>query len=228
MQHEADRMSALAQAMSRFPALAILRGLKADTAAAVGEILVDAGFHAIEVPLQSSEAADALKTLVKTLGDRACVGAGTILDRAGVAIAADAGARFIVSPDTNPDVIEAALAASIETAPGFMTPSEGLQAIRHGARMLKLFPAARLGTDYLRDIKVVLPSNVSILAVGGVGADNLADWLNAGAIGLGIGSALFRPEDTFEGIEAKAQSISKAIIAAAPVDVRRQEGCQRD
>ncbi len=123
------------------PLIAILRGVTAAEAVAIGEAVQEAGIGIIEVPLNSPEPLQSIERLAARFGEDVLVGAGTVLDRADVRRVADAGGRIIVSPDTNAEVIAAAAAAGMVSTPGYFTPSEGFAAIRAGATALKLFPA---------------------------------------------------------------------------------------
>jgi 2-dehydro-3-deoxyphosphogalactonate aldolase len=173
------------------PIVAILRGLSPGEAASVGEALIDAGIEILEIPLNSPDPLMSIAILAKALGRRALVGAGTVTVPEQVRGVAAAGGSLIVSPNTDKDVIGTALDAGLVPIPGFMTPGEAFIAISSGAHSLKMFPAGTLGTQHLRALKDVMPRHVSIWAVGGTNVDTLADWIDAGARGIGVGSALF-------------------------------------
>jgi 2-dehydro-3-deoxyphosphogalactonate aldolase len=192
------------------PVVAILRGVKPDEVAAIGEALVAAGVRLIEVPLNSPDPFDSVRLLVETLGDRALCGAGTVLTPADVDRVAAAGGRLIVTPNTNPAVISRAVELGLEPMPGFATPSEAFAAYGAGARRLKLFPATGFGTGYLKAIREVLPRDASAWAVGGTGANNIGEWLAAGAEGIGVGGALYRPGDTASQVAERAAALVTA------------------
>ena len=135
------------------------------------------------------------------------IGAGTVLCVDDVWRAADAGARFVVSPNTDPDVIHATLKAGLESIPGIMSPSEAFTATSAGAKALKIFPAGVLGPAYIRDLTVILPQHVALFAVGGIDLGNLWRWLPAGAHGVGVGSALYRPGDDAASVAHKARAL---------------------
>ncbi|MFC4296330.1 2-dehydro-3-deoxy-6-phosphogalactonate aldolase [Novosphingobium tardum] len=175
------------------PLVAILRGVTPTTVASVGEALVEAGIRIIEVPLNSPDPFASIARLVSAVGDRAVCGAGTVLDVAGVERVAAAGGQLIVSPNTDPAVIARAMQIGIEAMPGIVTPTDAFNAVAAGAKRLKLFPAAPLGTGYLKALRDVLPLDTRIWAVGGTDAASLREWLDAGAEGIGVGGALFRP-----------------------------------
>ncbi len=197
-----------ATAMRELPLIAILRGIQPQEVIEVGEILAAGGFRMLEIPLNSPEAVTSIGIAAKHFGGRMAIGAGTVLRTEEVEAVAGAGGEFIISPDSNPAVIGATKAAGLISIPGFLTPTEAFAALRAGADMLKLFPAAVLGAGYLGDLKAVVKA--PILAVGGVGVGNCADFLRDCA-GVGIGSCLYRPGKTLEAIRCDAE----ALVAAA-------------
>lgn len=173
--------------------IAILRGLTQTQAVAVGECLYDAGFRALEVPLNSPDPLASITTLRAALPADCTVGAGTVLSAEQVRRCDDAGAEIIVSPNTDPGVIAETLRRGLRSFPGAATPSEAFAAIGAGARNIKIFPAEQVGIAGLKAWTAVLPREVGLVPVGGVDATNVAAWLDAGASGLGIGSSLYAP-----------------------------------
>lgn len=184
-----------AAALSRLPLIAILRGIAPDEAEDVGEALVLAGFSLIEVPLNSPDALDSIARLVRRLGDRAMVGAGTVLSQSAVADVAAVGGRLVIAPNTDPRVIGAATRAGLVAVPGFSTPSEAFAALEAGASALKLFPAEAASPAVLKAMRAVLGAALPIFPVGGITPEAVAPWRAAGASGFGLGSALYRPGD---------------------------------
>lgn len=180
-------------AFSRCPLVAILRGVRPDEVEAIGEVLVDAGFSLIEVPLNSPDPLNSIFRLAKRFGNRTVIGAGTVVRVVDVAAVRDAGGTMIISPNTNPHVIAASRKAALVSLPGIATPSEAFAAICSGATALKLFPAEAAGPAVLKAMHAVLPNHTRILPVGGIEADGMEAWLGAGAAGFGLGSALFKP-----------------------------------
>jgi 2-dehydro-3-deoxyphosphogalactonate aldolase len=199
------------------PIVAILRGVAPDEVLAIGEALVDAGIRLIEVPFNSPDPATSIRMLQQAFGDRAAIGGGTVLDIAAVEALAATGGTIMVTPNTNPAVIARGVELGLEPMPGFVTPSEAFQAIAAGARRLKLFPAVAFGPAYLKAVREILPKTVSVWAVGGTGADNLADWLAAGAEGIGVGGALYKPGDTAAVVGTRARALVAAWQAARSV-----------
>lgn len=178
--------------LDALPLVAILRGLEPAEAAEVGEALIEAGLTCLEVPLNSPRPLESIARLRAALGDRAIVGAGTVLTAAAVDEVAAAGGQIIISPNTDVAVIRAARAAGLVSMPGFFTPSEAFAAIGAGAQVLKLFPAEEAGPAGLKAVRAVLPAGQRVYAVGGVEPDSVAAWRSAGASGFGIGSAIYR------------------------------------
>jgi 2-dehydro-3-deoxyphosphogalactonate aldolase len=193
-------------ALKTLPLVAILRGLRPAEALGVGEVLVQAGFRIVEVPLNSPDPFDSIKLLVQALGKRAIVGAGTVLTVADVETLHAVGGQICISPNANPDVIRRAKALGMISFPAFFTPTEAFSAIDAGADAIKLFPAELAGTTGLKAMKAVLPKNVPVFPVGGVNPENMGDFIDAGAAGFGIGSAVFKPGDTPEIVYKKAKA----------------------
>jgi 2-dehydro-3-deoxyphosphogalactonate aldolase len=177
---------------AQMPVVAILRGVRPDEVVAIGEALYAAGIGIIEVPLNSPQPLESIENLTSALGDRCVIGAGTVLTESDVEAVASVGGEIIVSPNTNLAVIHRSIALGLVPMPGWATLTEGLAAYEAGARYLKLFPAATYGVDHIQAAKAVLPIDCKVLAVGGVGASSMADWLDAGVDGFGIGSELFK------------------------------------
>ena len=192
--------------MSR-PLIAILRGITPTEALPVAGALIEAGVTRIEVPLNSPEPLDSIARMVTAYGSDALIGAGAVLTPGQVREVAATGARLIVSPNCDPAVIAASKAAGMDSFPGVMTPTEAFAALAAGADGLKLFPGELIGPAGLRAMRAVLPPEVPLFAVGGVSADNMADWHRAGAAGYGIGSALYKPGDSAATVAARAREL---------------------
>lgn len=197
------------------PLVAILRGVAPDDVIAVGNALADAGFHAIEVPLNSPRPFDSIERLAHAFGDRCTVGAGTVMSAEDVGRVADAGGRLIVTPHTDPAVIAAAKQKHLHCTPGTATPSEAFAALRAGADAIKVFPAEQITPKVLHAWRAVLPRDLDVLPVGGITPTSMADYVRAGATGFGIGSALYKPGRSIADIAAAAQAFASAWRAIA-------------
>lgn len=192
--------------LAQCPLVAIIRGVAPGEAEAVGRAIFDAGIRIIEVPLNSADPFASIRALSAAFGEQALIGAGTVLDPAQVAEVKGAGGRLIVSPDTNPAVIGAAVAAGMVSTPGYFTPSEAFAALRAGAHGLKLFPAEAASPAVLKSQLAVIPRAVPVLVVGGVRPDNMQPWLDAGAAGFGLGGGLYVAGQSVEDTSAKASA----------------------
>jgi len=195
------------------PLIAIIRGVAPDEAEAIGDAIYQGGIRIIEVPLNSPDPLRSIALLAERLGERALVGAGTVLSADQVQQVKNAGGRIIVSPDTNVEVIAAAVEAGLVSSPGYFTPSEAFAAIRAGAHALKLFPAEGASPTVLKAQLAVIPKDVPVLAVGGITPDNMRPWLDAGAAGFGLGSGIYKPgqsaADTLERARAYAAGVKR-------------------
>lgn len=193
------------------PLVAVIRGVTPGEVETVGDALFEAGIRIIEVPLNSPEPLKSIERLAKRIGDKALVGAGTVLRAAEVADVQAAGGMIIVSPNTSTDVIAATAGAGMVSCPGYFTPSEAFAALDAGAHALKLFPAEAATPAYLRAQRAVLPKNVPVLVVGSVKPDILGPWLEAGANGFGLGSGVFKPGKTPEQVLESARAYVAAL-----------------
>ena len=179
-------------AMARLPLVAILRGLQPLEALAVGQVLVDASWDLIEVPLNSPQPLQSIATLRKSF-PQALVGAGTVLTPEDVRQVHSAGGELIVSPNFNPAVVAEAVRLGMVCLPGVMTASEAFAALAAGASGLKIFPAEMITPMVLKALRAVLPAETLVLPVGSISPLNMPAFRTAGANGFGIGSALFKP-----------------------------------
>lgn len=174
------------------PMVAILRGLQPSDALPVGQVLVRAGWTLIEVPLNSPNPLESIAAMAQAF-PQTLVGAGTVLKPSEVRDVHAAGGQLIVSPNFNPAVVQEAARLGLICLPGVMTASEAFAALEAGATGLKLFPAEMVTPAVLKALRAVLPQDALVLPVGGITLANARLWLDAGANGLGIGSALYKP-----------------------------------
>lgn len=193
----------LADVLKTMPIVAILRGIESGEAEEIGGVLYASGVRCIEVPLNSPKPFASIRILADSLPDDCLVGAGTVLSAENVRKVRDAGGKLIVTPNVFEDVIRTALEQELDVAPGFASPTEAFHAIRLGVKTLKLFPASTYGSNHLRALLAVLPIDVRVLVVGGIGAKDFVEWRDAGAMGFGIGSELYTAGDTWVDVENK-------------------------
>ena len=206
-------MPTFKDALAACPLVAILRGLKPEEALDIGAALVGAGFTIIEVPLNSPQPLDSIRILADAFGDRALIGAGTVLTPEDVAAVKAAGGQLIVMPHADLAVVRAAKAAGLVCTPGVATPTEAFAARAAGADALKLFPAEGIPPHLVKAWRAVL-TDIPLLPVGGIDTTNMAAYRAAGAEGFGIGSALFKPGKAMEAIAADAHALVAAARAA--------------
>jgi 2-dehydro-3-deoxyphosphogalactonate aldolase len=193
--------------------VAILRGLTPERAPEIGAALHAAGFRTIEVPLNSPDPFTTIKLLSAAHPD-CLVGAGTVLTPAEVDRVHGAGGRVVVAPNCDAAVIRRAQALGMRALPGIATATEAFAAVAAGATDLKLFPAASYGASHLRALKSVLPRHVKVYPVGGIGSQDIAEWLVSGADGFGFGSELFKPTYTLADVSRRARELMDAARAA--------------
>ncbi|HZP86526.1 MAG TPA: 2-dehydro-3-deoxy-6-phosphogalactonate aldolase [Burkholderiales bacterium] len=204
-------MLTLQQALSSCPLVAILRGIRPDACQVVGEALVENGFTIIEVPLNSPRPFESIAILSASLGDRALIGAGTVLRAEQVHEVARCAGRLVVMPHTDVEVVKEAKQLGMHVIPGFATPSEAFGALGAGADALKLFPAEANPPAVLKALRAVLPKEVDVLPVGSITPDNMSGYWAAGANGFGLGSALYKPDMDLAKIREAAARFRRAI-----------------
>jgi len=194
--------------LERMPVIAVLRHLGHKQAVAVGKALIGSGIEMMEVPLNGQGALATLETLVKNFKKKALIGAGTVLTAQDVRKVADCGAQFMLAPNVDPEVIAEARHRDLPCVPGVATPSEAFMALKLGAAALKLFPGDMLSPAIVRSFRIVLPPKALVLVSGGVNATNIKSYLDAGANGFALGSAVFKPHFTPEEVGTKSRQIA--------------------
>lgn len=203
----------LDSALARCPLIAILRGITPAEALPIGRVLTGQGFQIIEVPLNSPEPLQSIATLAQAC-PQALVGAGTVSTTEQVRQVHEAGGQVIVSPHWDPQVLQAALERQMICIPGVATPSEAWSAWQAGAHALKLFPAEMISPAVVKALRAVLPPELALLPVGGISPENMAAYLEAGASGFGIGSALYSPGRSPEQVSERAAAFVAAWRAS--------------
>ncbi|MBB2201241.1 2-dehydro-3-deoxy-6-phosphogalactonate aldolase [Gluconacetobacter tumulisoli] len=204
-------MTTFDDALAGCPLVAILRGVTPDEVLAVGDALVGAGFRIIEVPMNSPHPLRSIRLLQDRFGDNVLIGAGTVTSPDMVAQVAETGGRLIVMPHGDVAVIRAARAAGLYCTPGVATPTEGFAALAAGATALKMFPAEQLGPPTLAAWRSVFPAGTRFIPVGGVTPDTMGPFLDAGAAGFGLGSALYRAGRSAREVGVAARQFVDAL-----------------
>lgn len=199
--------------LARCPLVAILRGVRPEEAEAVTEALAAHGIAIVEVPLNSPDPVESISRLAARFGDRMLIGAGTVMTERQVAEVAEAGGRLIVTPHAAGEVVRAAKRHGMAACPGMFTPTEAFAMLAAGADAIKLFPAEAASPAVLRAMRAVLPKGALVLPVGGIEAGTMRPWLDAGAAGFGIGSAIYRPGDTPARVGEKAAALLAGLRA---------------
>ena len=212
----AERAQTFADLVAPLGLVAILRGVAPDAVLGIAEVLIDAGFKIIEVPLNSPQPIDSISRLSARFGAQALIGAGTVTTADDVTAVAAAGGRLIVMPHSDLAVIAAAKRAGLFVVPGIATPTEAFAALTAGADGLKLFPAEAMPAAVLKAMRAVMPPQTMVFPVGGITPTSMAEYRQAGAAGFGLGSALYKPGDGPAAVAAKAA----AFVAAWHKDGR--------
>ena len=206
----------LRECLADLPLVAILRGLRPENAEAVGSRLVEEGFRIIEVPLNSPQPFRSLEILAKTMPETVLVGAGTVLDPDDVNGVLDVGGKLIVMPHADVAVIARAKELRMVCTPGAATPTEAFAALRAGADGIKVFPAEAMPPQIVKAWRAVLPPETIVLPVGGIRPESMKAYLDAGATGFGLGSALFTPAMSVDDVGRNARAFASAWKALRP------------
>ncbi|MEU8826689.1 bifunctional 4-hydroxy-2-oxoglutarate aldolase/2-dehydro-3-deoxy-phosphogluconate aldolase [Streptomyces sp. NPDC048636] len=196
--------------------LAIVRSDSYDHATATADSLLSAGIASLEISLTTPFALEAVTTLIREVGDDAVIGAGTVLDATSARMAADAGARFLVSPNLDAEVIRTGHRYGLPVFPGVATPTEAVRALELGADALKLFPASAYGPRWVKDVRAALPQ-AAVIPTGGVGVAEAPEWIAAGAVACGMGASLAEGDrDTVA--KRVAELLARLADAGPPLD----------
>jgi 2-dehydro-3-deoxyphosphogalactonate aldolase len=206
--------SVLQSALARLPFIAILRGIRPEEVLDAGQALVDAGWHMIEVPLNSPRPLHSILALTAAF-PHALIGAGTVLEPEQVHQVHKAGGKLVVAPNFNADVVRAAADLGMVCLPGVATPTEAFAALDAGATGLKLFPAEMIPPAGVKAMRAVLPAATLLLPVGGISAASIGSYFAAGANGFGIGSALYTPGKP--AAEVKQSALDFAAACAGTI-----------
>jgi 2-dehydro-3-deoxyphosphogalactonate aldolase len=199
--------------LARSPLVAILRGVQPSEVESICSALERAGISIVEVPLNSPRPLESISILSRRFGDRMLIGAGTLTTPSQVDEVAAAGGRLVVTPHADTAIVRAAKGAGLFACPGFFNPTEAFALLDAGADAIKLFPAEVLGPHMLKALRAVLPASAVVIPVGGVDVDQVAPWMAAGALGLGVGSSIYRPGDGAAVVEARGRALVAAVRA---------------
>lgn len=193
--------------LSDISLIAILRGVHPHEVLDIAKAIYDAGWNCIEVPLNSPLPFESLKILQNHFGDTCLIGAGTVLTLEDVHNVHSTGAKLIVSPNCNADIIQETKRLDMFSIAGIFTPTEAFHALSCKADALKLFPGEIMIPFYVKAMRAVLPQEAHIYITGGVGTHNMQDFYSVGANGFGVGGLLYKPNDTAKDVGVRAKNI---------------------
>ncbi|MDD4615748.1 MAG: 2-dehydro-3-deoxy-6-phosphogalactonate aldolase [Alphaproteobacteria bacterium] len=202
---------AFREALGKSRIIAILRNLAPADAVTVGEALLGEGIPLMEVPLNSAEAWESLSALAQGLGNKAIVGAGTVLSAQDVGRVSARGGKFILSPNMDAEVVSVTNRLGLASIPGIATPTEAFAAIKIGVSALKLFPGQIFSIPVIKAFQTVLPPDVPLVLSGGIGPANIKTFADAGVAGFGIASALFEPGVSPSEVGKRAAKLISAL-----------------
>jgi 2-dehydro-3-deoxyphosphogluconate aldolase/(4S)-4-hydroxy-2-oxoglutarate aldolase len=209
--------AAVARQLEQLGIVAVIRVKDPDTVRGIASALAAGGVRALEVTMTVPRAVDLIRDLAPRIPDGFLLGAGTVTDAATARAVIDAGASFVVGPVFRLDVLAACHERGVPAIPGCFSPTEILDAHEAGADIIKVFPATALGPQFIKDVRAPLPQ-VKLMPTGGVTVENAGDWIRAGAVAVGLGSALVdaaaAESGRFEVITARAERAVANVAAA--------------
>ena len=197
--------------LSRCPLIAILRGIETSEVEEIFSELLTAGIVIAEIPLNSPDPLASIRRAAEMFGDKMLVGAGTVTEVSQVEQVRAVGARLIVSPHADPEIVRETKRLDLISVPGIGTATEAFAMIRASADALKLFPADVMGIRMLTGLRAVLPTGTIMVPVGGVDEETIPAWHKAGAGGYGVGSAFYKPGDAAKLVGAKARRLVESL-----------------
>ncbi len=198
--------------------IAIIRGIDSDKIIKTAEALYAGGISLVEVTFNQSsmtgnqETFEAIQSISSELGDKICVGAGTVMTVEQVELAVKAGAKYIISPNFDKEVVDKTLELGAVSMPGVITPSEITEAYKAGASFVKIFPVDNFGPKYIKSIRSPI-SHIPMLAVGGIDVDNLKEYMATGIDGVGVGSSLVNKKMIDEGRFDELTELAKKFVS---------------
>jgi 2-dehydro-3-deoxyphosphogalactonate aldolase len=197
--------------LDKCPLIAILRGIETSEVRDVFTELLSAGIVIAEIPLNSPDPLASIRRAVELFSGKMLVGAGTVTEVSQVQQVQAAGARLVVSPHADAEIVRAAKRLGLIAAPGVGSATEAFAMVHAGADALKLFPADVLGTRMLTGLRAVLPKGTIMAPVGGVDEETIPAWRDAGADGYGVGSALYKPGASASQVGAQARALLESL-----------------
>jgi 2-dehydro-3-deoxyphosphogluconate aldolase/(4S)-4-hydroxy-2-oxoglutarate aldolase len=213
----AERRASIAARIEELGVVAVVRMKDPDKVHAIVDALAAGGLRALEVTMTVPRAVELIGELSATLPEGFLLGAGTVVDARTARAVIDAGASFIVGPVFRPEVIAACHDRDVPAIPGCFSPTEILAAHDAGADLIKVFPATALGPQFIKDVRAPLPQ-VKLMPTGGVTVENAGDWIRAGAVAVGIGSALLDSAaidaGRYDVVTANAARVVSSVAAA--------------
>jgi 2-dehydro-3-deoxyphosphogluconate aldolase/(4S)-4-hydroxy-2-oxoglutarate aldolase len=217
MHATSSRRAAVTAQVEALGVVAVIRLKDPARLRAVVDAIAEGGVRALEVTMTVPRAVELIRELAPALPDGFLLGAGTVTDPATARAVIDAGASFVVGPVFRPDVIAVCHERDVPVMPGCFSPTEILAAHESGADIVKVFPATMLGPQFIKDVRAPLPQ-VKLMPTGGVTLDNAGDWIRAGAVAVGVGSALLDANAIESGrydvITANARRVVSSVAAA--------------
>lgn len=207
-------MSDLLRVLKEEKIVAIIRGTAPQHIDATADALVNGGIRLLEVTLNTENALQAIDRWRERFAGQVFIGAGTVLDVEMAQQSVDAGAQFLISPNLDEDVVQLGKNHGVDVWPGVMTPTEMVRAWKAGAKAVKVFPSATLGPNYLKEVQGPL-SQIPFIATGGINLDNMADFLRAGAVAVGVGGSLVDKTLIESGRFGELTELTRRYVATA-------------
>ena len=217
-----QKIDEVARCVLQSKVIAIIRGFPPETCVRLAEAYLKGGIRMVEVtfpqadPASWTKTADAIRTISTRFAGEMFAGAGTVLTREQLQMAADAGGRYMIAPSVNQDLIREAVKMGLAAIPGAFTPTEVVSAHEAGASFVKLFPVTALGPSYVKALRAPLP-HISLLAVGGITPDNIADYMKVGCVGAGVSGVLTNKDLIAAGAWDKITDVARRLVANASI-----------
>ena len=219
-QSTSERQEEIKQLVLDSRIVAIIRGFAPDTCLRLAEAYATGGIRLVEVtfnqkaPETWKDTAAAIRAIRERFGGRVRAGAGTVLTEEQLSMCIDAGGEYMITPNVKPELIRSCVRQGLVAMPGALTPSEAVDAWEAGAAFVKIFPAGSLGPGYVKALRAPL-AHIPMLAVGGISADNVADFMRVGCVGAGVGGNLTNKEWIAAGAWDKIADTARQLVVNA-------------